>query len=326
MINLLALGVATGLSSAFLFAVAATGSPLGLLLSCLAPLPVLIATLGWHHRCGLIASAVGGLAVLTWFGSARALGFTIALALPAWWLGFLALLGRPDRRGTLEWYPLGRLLLWLAAAAAVAASTLLVVGASGDHTAYAGYMRRLLEAFARLHERVPADVPLPGSLYALGGIPTELFIRWGVTAVPLLVAAMYTFLLTVNLWLAAKAVAMSQRLPRPWPFVPAATMPRWAVLLPVGAVAMAAAPGWISVAALALAGALAVAFALQGLALIHEASRGRPARMALLVGVYVLLVLLPHSIMPLLAIAGAVDSAIGLRRFMHPGAAPPPRT
>ena len=51
--------------------------------------------------------------------------FVLTVALPAWWLGHLALLGRPVANAAagngaapaapaLEWYPVGRMLLWIA--------------------------------------------------------------------------------------------------------------------------------------------------------------------------------------------------------------------
>src|SRR5687767_10387258 len=117
MVNLLA-GVGAGLTSALLFAVTATRSPIGMLLLYVAPLPVLIAALGWNHRSGLVAVAAGALASTVVFRLEVGIAFAVGVALPAWWLAYLALLGRPTADGSLEWYPLGRLLLWLGACSA----------------------------------------------------------------------------------------------------------------------------------------------------------------------------------------------------------------
>src|SRR5918997_6077680 len=119
MINFLTVGLLSGLASALLFAVLVTGSPFGVVLSYVAPLPVLIGALGWNHRSGIVATAVGGLAIALAFRAEAGLAFVIGSALPAWVLAYLALLGRPNPDGTMDWYPLGRLLLWVAASAAV---------------------------------------------------------------------------------------------------------------------------------------------------------------------------------------------------------------
>ena len=47
MINALTVGILSGLASALLFAVVVTGSPFGIVLSYVAPLPILIVGLGW---------------------------------------------------------------------------------------------------------------------------------------------------------------------------------------------------------------------------------------------------------------------------------------
>src|SRR4051812_16419246 len=46
----LAIGIGAGLVSALLFGVVITGSPLSMMLSVIAPLPIFIAALGWNHR------------------------------------------------------------------------------------------------------------------------------------------------------------------------------------------------------------------------------------------------------------------------------------
>ncbi|HZB62829.1 MAG TPA: hypothetical protein VE423_09180, partial [Microvirga sp.] len=61
--NVLAIGIGAGLASALLFAVVITGSLLAMMLSFIAPLPIFIASLGWNHRCGLLASVSGAIAL-----------------------------------------------------------------------------------------------------------------------------------------------------------------------------------------------------------------------------------------------------------------------
>ena len=50
--SLLGIGAGAGLVSALLFAVVTTGNPLAIILYLVAPLPVLLAALGWNHRAG----------------------------------------------------------------------------------------------------------------------------------------------------------------------------------------------------------------------------------------------------------------------------------
>ena len=48
------IGAAAGLVSALLFAVITTGNTIALLLYFVAPLPILLAALGWNHRAGMV--------------------------------------------------------------------------------------------------------------------------------------------------------------------------------------------------------------------------------------------------------------------------------
>ena len=98
----------------------AKATPLALVLYLLAPLPVLIVALGWNHRAGLVGRAdrrrspIG--ARLSPLGGPR----LRRRHRPA---GLVARLSRaprpPAADGAVEWYPLGRLLAWIAATAAL---------------------------------------------------------------------------------------------------------------------------------------------------------------------------------------------------------------
>ena len=107
---------------------------------------------GW----GPLSATIGGIAAATGlgaiFGLPYCIAFVITVALPAWWLGHLALLGRPVPMAlagngaspvapALEWYPVGRILLWIAGFAALTTmAALLTLGT--DAATITGALRR----------------------------------------------------------------------------------------------------------------------------------------------------------------------------------------
>jgi hypothetical protein len=104
-------------------------------------------------------------------------------------------------------------------------------------------------------------------------------------------AAVFSLTLAFNLWLGGRAVAMSGRLPRPWPSVAELRMPpRLARPARAGIVASLTV-GWLGVAGRALSGGLSMMFALQGLALVHVATRGKQGRPAILALTYLFTIL-----------------------------------
>jgi hypothetical protein len=311
--HIAAIGIGAGLVSALLFAVVITGSPLAMLLSFVAPLPIFIASLGWNHRCGLLAALTGAAALALGISATAGLAFAIGWALPSWWLAYLALLGRPVGPGTMEWYPTGRLLLWIAICAALI--TVLGILSLGDGS-YEAYKTNVHEAFSGyLESREPqASADVPGA--------SEI-VRYLVGGLPLLFAFNFVMVLALNLWLAAKSVKVSGRLPRPWPEIPSTIMPLTAPVQFAAALAVAFAPGIVGAAGRAVLGGLAAAFALQGLAFIHDASRGRAGRTFLLSTIYMLAFLASTISLPLLALLGIADVAVGLRSRFGLGKAGP---
>jgi hypothetical protein len=314
-------GLGAGLVSALLFAVVVTGSPLAVGLSLVAPLPVLIASLGWSHRAGLVAAAAGGVVTALAFRPAAGLAFALGWALPAWWLAFLALLGRPRTEGGLDWYPLGPMLLWIAATAAGITVLAVMALGSGDYGAYRDGMHRTLEAFLRVEPGVEGRAPLPAPP---PGLSTAEIIDGFIAAFPAFLASSFALILTLNLWLAARTVAISGRLPRPWPLIPETAMPRAALLALGAGTAAALLPGFVGAAGLAALGALGVGFALQGLALLHDVSRGRSGRGLVLGAAYAFALFFTYVALPVLALAGIADSALSLRERRKPRIGPRP--
>lgn len=306
-------GIGAGLVAALLFSVVITGSPLSVLLYSAAPLPIFIASLGWNHRSGLFATAAGALAVMLVLSPTGGLAFALIIGLPAWWIAYLSLLARGDARGVAEWYPLGKLMLWIAGTAALATVGSALVMTT-DYETYRGAISRMIAAI--LNEMVrgrlvslPADMPV-------GDLADSLS-----PAVPLGIGASFVTTITLNLWLSARIVKISGRLPRPWPFIPSMALPRVALLLLLGAGVLASLGNYLGVAAMAFTGALLAAFMFSGLALLHDLSRGRSWRLPMLISVYVSLVVMQALLTPLLALIGLADTLFGLRKRALP---PPP--
>ena len=69
MMQLVLIGIGAGAATALLFASVASGSLLSVLLFYLAPLPILIAALGWSHWAALIAAVVASAGLAAVFGA-----------------------------------------------------------------------------------------------------------------------------------------------------------------------------------------------------------------------------------------------------------------
>ncbi len=324
------IGVGAGLVAALLFGVLIKASALAILLYLLAPLPILIVGLGWSHRAGLAAVASGAFALALLVSPYLGLAFAAYLALPAWWLAYLAMLGRPGPDGALEWYPTGRLLAWVAGTAALAFVAIAVI-ASPDYDTFRTQISEMSRRVVQMQVqrgRIPAPAPdkaadadaartdAPKSDDLAGEVADAL-----ATFAPALAAQGFAVLFTFYLWAAARIVQISGRLLRPWPDLPATAMPRAVLLVLVGAVALSLAPGFVGVLGVALIGALSAAFALQGLAAFHDRSRGRPGRLGLLIGLYVVLFLTQGIAMLALVLFGIADTALDRRRPRPSGSA-----
>src|SRR5215218_9672211 len=168
MIAIIPIGLAAGCASALMFASIISGALISLLLFYLAPLPLMVSALGW----GPLAATIGGIAAASGLGLMLGLPYCIAFAimaaLPAWWLGHLALLGRPitgpgagngaaQAAPAMEWYPVGRILLWIATFAVLTtAAALLTLGT--DAETITGTLRRgLLRLLSPRDGTSPSD-------------------------------------------------------------------------------------------------------------------------------------------------------------------------
>lgn len=307
-----------GAASALMFASIVSGALISLVLVCLAPLPLMLAAIAWGPLCG----AIGGLAAMLVIGGALslplALGYGLAIALPAWWLGHLAMLGRSVTDGTavtdatalhVEWYPLGRILLWIAALATLlTAGSLLSLGT--DASAIGDAMRR---GFARIFSLV-SDTTVTES---------DPRVSLMVAVTPVLVAASQMTTLTLNLWLAAKVAAVSGRLHRPWPDLSSTSLPPMTLVALCVALAFSFSGAMTGILAVIVTTVLMVAYALIGLAVLHTITRDLANRGFWLAAAYAIIFMFSVSLVLLTAL-GLADAVFGFRERYLRSRQPPP--
>ncbi len=105
--------LAAGLLSSVLFLSLAKGFAAGMLLSYLAPLPLLMVGLNRGMAAALVAGLAATAGVALTAGGLSSLPFAITAVLPSLVVTRQALLWRTNATGGVEWYPPGLLLGWL---------------------------------------------------------------------------------------------------------------------------------------------------------------------------------------------------------------------
>jgi hypothetical protein len=324
MMHFVLIGLAAGVTAAFLFASVLSGSTAAMLLLLLAPLPILIVALGWSHRAGLVAAATGA-ACLAVVGVDFLAAFLLGVGLPAWWLGYLAMLARPlpapqasapqAAPQAPEWYPAGRLLLWAAGISAlVVGVTLMSYGT--DLSSLQAALRAMLDS--RLEDAVGEQLENPEDAARL----IDMMVRF----VPGAVAATLTLATVFDLWLAGRIVQLSGRLHRPWPRLPDMRLPPLAPAFLGAALAGSFLPGMVGVSASALAASLVIAHVLLGLAVIHAATVGLHGRGFILGSVYASVLIFGWPVRwPLLLIGllGITDALVDVRGLLARRRGPP---
>jgi hypothetical protein len=320
MMQLTLIGLGAGAASALLFGSVASGSLLSVLLFYLAPLPILIAALGWSHWAGLLAAITASAGLAAVFDTFFFVAFLCGIGLPAWWLGYLALLARPTADG-IEWYPVGHLVMWAALVSALVVGAA-IVSFGADEESFHAALRRGLDRMLRLQGRsLPGGEPGPA-----GGTDWKRLVEFLVVALPPAAAVITTITNVANLWLAAKVVTVSGRLRRPMPDIPAMRFPAYAPGLLAVAIGISFLPGLIGIIAGVLAAAMLMAYALLGLAVLHAITRGIGGRALVLGGIYLAVFVLGWPVLAV-ALLGLADTAFDIRgRVARRGPPAPPPT
>jgi hypothetical protein len=255
------------------------------------------------------------------FGLPLCIAFAIMMALPAWWLGHLALLGRPMANAapsgngtapvspTLEWYPIGRLLLWIAGFAVLTTmATLLTFGT--DAATIAETMRA-------------TSLQILGQRAAGSGDEIRQRIDALVMIAPALAVISTMTMLTLNLWLAARITATSGRLHRPWPVLKNTELPPMTLAALSAAIAFCFTGGLLAILAQMITAALLMTYALTGLAVLHTLTLGLKSRTLWLSCTYAILAVSGGWLFVAMIILGIADAIFGFRQRYLRGRPPP---
>jgi len=319
MIAIVLIGLAAGCASALMFASIISGALISLLLFYLAPLPLMVAALGW----GPIAATIGGIVAASGlgaiFGLPYCIAFAITVAVPAWWLGHLSLLGRPlpgaaagngsaPAAPQLEWYPVGRILLWIAGFAALATITAMLTLGTDAETITNSLRSGLLRILGARDAASSGDIE-----------------RW-VAALAIVAPAAATIVammtLTLNLWLAGKIAATSGRLHRPWPDLKSAELPPMTLVALSVALAFCFIGGLAAMFAQITTTALMMAYGLTGFAVLHTLTLALKSRVFWLCCTYAIVVAFGWPVLAMIAL-GLADAVFGIRQRYLRGKPPP---
>jgi hypothetical protein len=319
MIAIILIGLAAGCASALMFASIISGALISLLLFYLAPLPLMVAALGW----GPIAATIGGIVAASGlgaiFGLPYCIAFVITVALPAWWLGHLALLGRPlpataPEGGSapavvqLEWYPIGRILLWIAGFAALTTIAAMLTLGTDAETITNSLRRGLLRILGARDAASAGDIE-----------------RW-VAALAVIAPAAATIVammtLTLNLWLAGKITATSGRLHRQWPDLKSAELPPMTLVALSVALAFCFIGGLAAMFAQITTTALMMAYGLTGFAVLHTLTLALKSRVFWLCCTYAIVVAFGWPVLAMIVL-GLADAVFGIRQRYLRGKPPP---
>lgn len=279
------------------------------MLAYFAQAPIVATGLALGFMPAAVAAAIAAVLVALGSPGVGALSFfVLTSALPVLIIVYFAIQNRirdgVGEDGSVEWYPVGRLLGWLTVLALVAfvAAYLVFLGAeNGVRGATETYLRNVLGALRNVQADAAAVDQLITTMAAI---------------FPAVAAASWLLMIVVNGVMAQKFLTASGKNLRPIPAYSEIEVPIWpaAVVIFGGLVAIFGGnAGFFGINVMLIG---TIPFFFIGLAVLHSISAAWPGRLFLLVGAYLFLVLLvwPAAIIALL---GLIEHWVRLRERMH---------
>lgn len=302
-------GCLAGAASAVLVMTAASG-PLGIMLGYLAPLPLFFAGLTHGVTAVGIAGIVGAL-ISALNGLLSGGVYLITFAAPVALVVRQSLLARPateaggnaEISNDLEWYPVGRLVLWLAGWALGLFGLALLLTADREG-GLPGMLQPLLVQFLSVMPQgnaQGADLPTVAKRLA--------------TLMPAVFGVSWLVMMTINGTLAQGLASLLKQNRRPTPVYRFLTLSRLMAVALVAALVIAfAVPGDVGFIGGTVAAILAFAFFLQGLAVVHGLATRVAVPGLVLAAFYAALVVGNALVAVPVVILGFIEEWAGFRR------------
>jgi hypothetical protein len=299
--------LAAGLAASLLFLSLAEGLAVGIVLSYVAPLPLMAVGLGFGLAASVVASLVGIVAVAWVAGGVSALPFAVAAILPSMVVVRQALLWRVNADDSVEWYPPGLVLGWLTGVGMV----LILIGAALIPGSTGGVQGWIVEMIGNTLEALAPTLPAE---------QRQAFTEWWAPLFPAMVAGSWLLMSVVNAVSAQGLLSRYGRNRRPSPAYRQLMLPLWlgGALVITGAVGVIAG-GDLGYLARNMAVLTLVPFAFLGLAAVHQWMAGRAnARIHLAMFYGVLFLVLAWAFVPIAGL-GVVRFVMRFRRAPESG-------
>ena len=284
-------------------------SPGAFMLAYFAQAPIVATGLALGFMPAAVAAAIAAVLVALGSPGVGALSlFVLTSALPVLIIVYFAIQNRirdgEGEDGSVEWYPVGRLLGWLTVLALVAfvAAYLVFLGAeNGVRGATETYLRNVLGALRNVQADAAAVDQLITTMAAI---------------FPAVAAASWLLMIVVNGVMAQKFLTASGKNLRPIPAYSEIEVPIWPAAVVIFGALVAIFGGNAGFFGINVMLIGTIPFFFIGLAVLHSISAAWPGRLFLLVGAYLFLVLLvwPAAIIALL---GLIEHWVRLRERMH---------
>ena len=298
-----------GVVAALLYLSVTLGSPGAFMLAYFAQAPIVATGLALGFMPAAVAAAIAAVLVALGSPGVGALSlFVLTSALPVLIIVYFAIQNRirdgEGEDGSVEWYPVGRLLGWLTFLALVAfvAAYLVFLGAeNGVRGATETYLRNVLGALRNVQADAAAVDQLITTMAAI---------------FPAVAAASWLLMIVVNGVMAQKFLTASGKNLRPIPAYSEIEVPIWPAAVVIFGALVAIFGGNAGFFGINVMLIGTIPFFFIGLAVLHSISAAWPGRLFLLVGAYLFLVLLvwPAAIIALL---GLIEHRVRLRERMH---------
>jgi len=306
----LLLAVGAGLASAILNLSVMSGSPVGLPLAYLAPLPLFLVAFSQGHTSVAIAAVCGSITMTAVIGPIMGAAFFLTTGLAPMILSRQALQWREGTDGSQNWYPVGRLLTLLAGLTAIFFLMVLAGFSTHDGGLPKAVELYMLEA-ANNYDQLAGENQTPAMTTFAEAIRNAA--PEASRMLPGMVALSWMLSVMLNGVLAQSILTRSERNFRPTPEYAQLELPRALSYGVTATLVLSFFPGIVGFAAGTLAAILIWPYFILGLIVIHVISRRFSARYMLLAAVYLILLALAWPA-ALVAGIGLMDQWMGLRR------------